>query len=57
MGIKKAEQPLSIYEPNELKDGYFYVYWNRATFGVRKIGGTRLARLIHALGKGNFDVN
>lgn len=38
--LKQAEQPLSIDEPNELRDGYLYVYWNQATFGLRKIGYT-----------------
>ncbi len=33
--IKQAEKPLNLLE---LDPGFLYVYWNRAAFGVRKIG-------------------
>ena len=33
--VKQAETPLTA---TEHKAGYLYVYWNRATFGVSKIG-------------------
>lgn len=35
--LEQAKKPLS---KEELKPGYIYVYWNRAAFGVRKIGYT-----------------
>lgn len=38
--IKQAKKPLSTWNPNELRSGYIYVYWNQATFGVMKIGST-----------------
>lgn len=30
----------AFHEPNELTDGYIYVYWNRISFGLVKIGFT-----------------
>jgi hypothetical protein len=38
--LEQANRPLSTYEPDEREPGYLYVYWNRATFGVSKIGCT-----------------
>ena len=35
--IQQAEKPLT---PRERKAGYLYVYWNKSTFGVYKIGFT-----------------
>ena len=35
--MKQAATPLTV---SELEEGYLYVYWNQATFGVRKIGYT-----------------
>ena len=37
--MQQAEKPLTL---RELKAGYLYVYWNKATFGVYKIGYTTL---------------
>ena len=40
--VKKATKPFkaSTVVGKELGEGYLYVYWNEATFGVRKIGFT-----------------
>ena len=38
--MNQAQAPFSTRNPNEIGEGYLYVYWNRATFGVRKIGYT-----------------
>ena len=40
--LKQANEPFTVnYDPEkELGEGYLYVYWNEATFGVRKIGFT-----------------
>ena len=35
--MEQAATPLT---KSEVEDGYLYVYWNQATFGVRKIGCT-----------------
>lgn len=37
--IKQAERPLTR---RQCKAGYLYVYWNKATFGIYKIGFTTL---------------
>ena len=40
--IKQAMEPFDVIgnPQKELGEGYLYVYWNEATFGVRKIGFT-----------------
>ena len=40
--LQQAIEPFTVnYDPEkELGEGYLYVYWNEATFGVRKIGFT-----------------
>lgn len=38
--MKEAKKPLSTYKPDETQPGYLYVYWNRASFGLLKIGYT-----------------
>lgn len=35
--VKQAEKS---FDPDPLDEGYLYVYWNRATFDIRKIGFT-----------------
>lgn len=40
--VQQAMEPFDINPDrrNELGEGYLYVYWNEATFGIRKIGYT-----------------
>ena len=40
--MQQAMEPFSVVQDpeKELGEGYLYVYWNEATFGVRKIGFT-----------------
>ena len=49
--VEQAKEPLFIRDPrptrrfqelDERKDGYLYVYWNRASFGFVKIGCTTI---------------
>lgn len=41
--VEQAKKPLSVNRSNfhEGMDGYLYVYWNRASFGIVKIGCTK----------------
>jgi T5orf172 domain len=49
--VEQAKEPLFIRDPgitgrfrelDERKDGYLYIYWNRASFGLVKIGCTTI---------------